>query len=314
NIVPSEPQKLSVNRVPSSALPRPSINGIANGGVLNLNNFSGNATLSVAPWPLAVAGQKVWVQLSRSGSAPLNVLTNYSLQAGEVSTGLVNKPVLRSWLDGLPNNSTITVTCKVAFDGSSVESAAITFPIASYSIISSLRIDQSQLNLNGIKVITNWPATGLDWPGNTATRTASGGVSNYSYASSNPNVAFVDANTGKVTGLRNGQATITVRDRNNVSRAYAVVVSNIFQLRINETQQSPQAQINWMRSIGGSIVSSWTLLQTRYTPPARSIPYGLCYFDASGRWYYFVQASNSGTPIYSINGLPNWPAWCITPF
>ena len=231
------------------------------------------------------------MQLTRAGSAPLNVLTNYSLLAGEVSTGLVNKAVLRTWLDGLPNNSTITVTCKVTFDGSSVESTAITFPTATYTVITSLRIDQSQMNLNGTRVLTNWPATGRDWAGNTQTRVASGGVGSYSYASSAPTIASVHLTTGKVTGNRNGTATITARDRNNISRSYTVVVSNIFQLQVNETHQSPTAAINWMNSIGGrplvignsgngSIISA---LSSIYNPPPRLREYGLCSFN--GDWY-----------------------------
>lgn len=319
-IVPSETQKLTVNRVPSSALPRPLINGVPTGGELNLNNFSTNATLSVAPWPLAATGQKVWVQLTRAGSAPLNVLTNYSLLAGEVSTGLVNKAVLRTWLDGLPNNSTITVTCKVTFDGSSVESTAITFPTATYTVITSLRIDQSQMNLNGTRVLTNWPATGRDWAGNTQTRVASGGVGSYSYASSAPTIASVHLTTGKVTGNRNGTATITARDRNNISRSYTVVVSNIFQLQVNETHQSPTAAINWMNSIGGrplvignsgngSIISA---LSSIYNPPPRLREYGLCSFN--GDWYNFITIGTG--PLYwvAVRGHYNMSAWCMTPY
>ncbi len=307
--VPSETQKLTVNRVPSSALPRPLINGVPTGGELNLNNFNTNATLSVAPWPLAATGQKVWVQLTRAGSAPLNVLTNYSLLAGEVSTGLVNKAVLRTWLDGLPNNSTITVTCKVTFDGSSVESTAITFPTATYRVITSLRIDQSQMVLNGYAVKINWPRTGQEFPGNTQTRVASGGVPGYTYASSNPTVASVNATTGLVIGNRNGSAVITATDRNGTSRQYAVAVSNVYELLANETLQTRQAQVSWMNSVGGTPFTIYRINQV-YNPPARSINYGMCYFNGPA-WYNYVRASSGPLQHWAAQGEHLWPAWCL---
>lgn len=307
--VPSEIQALTVNRVPSSALPRPLINGVPTGGELNLNNFSTNATLSVAPYPLAATGQKVWVQLTRAGSAPLNVLTNYSLLAGEVSTGLVNKAVLRTWLDGLPNNSTITVTCKVTFDGSSVESTAITFPTATYTVITSLRIDQSQMALNGYAVKINWPRTGQEFPGNTQTRVASGGVSGYTYASSNPTVASVNATTGLVIGNRNGSAVITATDRNGTSRQYAVAVSNVYEMLVNETAQTRQAQVNWMNSLRG-IPFSVFRINLVYNPPARRTSYGMCYFNGPA-WYNYIGAGTGPLFHYGAQGEHITPAWCL---
>ncbi|MDY7533686.1 Ig-like domain-containing protein [Pseudomonas sp. Bout1] len=307
--VPSEIQALTVNRVPSSALPRPLINGVPTGGQLNLNTFSTNATLSVAPHPLAATGQKFWVVLAMPGSAPLYVLTNYSLLAEEVSTGLVNKAVLRTWLDGLPNNSTIFVTCKVTFDGSSVESTAITFPTAMYTVITSLRIDQSQMALNGYAVKINWPRTGQEFPGNTQTRVASGGVPGYTYASSNPTVASVNATTGLVIGNRNGSAVITATDRNGTSRQYAVAVSNVYELLVNETAQIRQAQINWMNSVRG-IPFSIFRINSVYNPPTRRTAYGMCYVSVPD-WYNFIGAGSG--PLIHFGGRAEYilPAWCL---
>jgi hypothetical protein len=121
-------------------LPFPTINGIASGGRLDLDTFSGNALAAVAKWPLSATGQRVWMTCSSSGVAPLKVLEGYAINPTEAANGLVNKVVLRSWLQALPDNSQITVTCKVTFDGSANEAQAVNFPQATYTILPSALI------------------------------------------------------------------------------------------------------------------------------------------------------------------------------
>lgn len=97
-------------------LPFPTINGIPSGGTLDLSTFTGNALAAMKKWPLSATGQRVWMTCSSSGVTPLKVLDGYAITSTEAANGLVNKAVLRSWLEALPHNTAIDVTCKVEFD------------------------------------------------------------------------------------------------------------------------------------------------------------------------------------------------------
>jgi hypothetical protein len=106
-------------------------------------------------------------------------------------------------------------------------------PARTLTIASALTIDQSVMRLSGLMVRSHFAPNinGVDAIGNTEVRNASGGVKPYRFHTSNGLVASLD-NSGKVTGVGNGTAVITVTDQQNASVQFTVVVSNIYDVKI----------------------------------------------------------------------------------
>lgn len=97
-----------------------------------------------------------------------------------------------------------------------------------------LSIDTTLMVLDGVMVRSGYcpNLNGVDAIGNTKSREAAGGIAPYTYRSSNAAVATVDA-SGKVTGMGNGGATITITDQQAAQVSYSVKVSNIYSLLIH---------------------------------------------------------------------------------
>ncbi len=98
-----------------------------------------------------------------------------------------------------------------------------------------LTIDQQPMRLDGVMVrsYVSGALNGVDAIGNTEVRVASGGHPPYTYRSSS-NIATVDA-YGKVTGMSNGSATITVTDSQGAQVEYIVLITNVFGLWVYHT-------------------------------------------------------------------------------
>lgn len=113
---------------PDKQLPTPQVPQAVN-DVLDLMTFTGNPNVTVAPWPHIEVGQRVW--LSLIGETTAGVTYTIVLLAGtpisQVSTGL-NEVLPRSEVMKLGHSSKATLVCKVTFDKSSDEFAAVTFP------------------------------------------------------------------------------------------------------------------------------------------------------------------------------------------
>ncbi|PTT28319.1 Ig-like domain-containing protein, partial [Pseudomonas sp. HMWF021] len=188
----------------------------------------------------------------------------------------------------------------------------------------SFSIDTRQMELNGLAVKINWPTTGRDFIGNTEIRTPTGGVGTLSYTSSNTSVASVASN-GKVTGQRNGTATITVRDASQSAVSYNVRVSNIFRLEhsaaIGQPGMNADQAFNWLNAVAGSIPLTSALPAMYevygsflYWPgyPSDCI-YWMC--DASGcsgnsiLWFVFARGGLQCHP----NRYESKLAWCLRP-
>lgn len=136
--IPSAVQTVVVSPIPAASLAGPLINGKPNGSSVDLNDFTGNAKASLAKWPLSNIGQWVWITVSSAGVASLEVLGagGVAISATEAANGLVDKPVLRSWLEALTNNKLITVTAEVNFTGTPDRANAVEFSLTNYTIIS----------------------------------------------------------------------------------------------------------------------------------------------------------------------------------
>lgn len=101
------------------------------GGILDLATFTGDANVEVAPWWFILPGQTVWLRAigtkAAGGDHVITVYLGKVVSAEEVSAGLADL-LKRTELEQLRDGSELTVTCKVAADGSTHESAAVVFP------------------------------------------------------------------------------------------------------------------------------------------------------------------------------------------
>ncbi|RMP65412.1 hypothetical protein ALQ18_01010 [Pseudomonas marginalis pv. marginalis] len=133
----SDIQTLTVQTLRLADLPRALINGIANAGKLDVDNFQGTFALTLPKWPLSVERQLVTITARSHGVLPLQVLENYPINATEVTKGLVNTPFLKSWLLALPTNSAVELSCEVAYDGKADSLVNVQFPTTTYSVITA---------------------------------------------------------------------------------------------------------------------------------------------------------------------------------
>ncbi|MFG6203123.1 Ig-like domain-containing protein [Pseudomonas retamae] len=173
----------------------------------------------------------------------------------------------------------------------------------------ALSIDRTQMKLDGFSVkVPQWPKTGEDSIGNTAVRVPTGGVPPYDYASSDPLTAPVTA-AGKVTGLKQGVATIYVTDQEGETVNYLVAVTNVYRLQISaQTINFLEAEA-WRNSLGGRHTHDRIFLNDIlrvYSLPLR--PTNIWNCATYGRWGAYLYPSNSFGSTY---GLLNWTAWCL---
>ncbi|WP_095180721.1 hypothetical protein [Pseudomonas sp. Irchel 3F6] len=100
--------------------------------------------------------------------------------------------------------------------------------------IQPLSVDMTLMVLDGVMVRSGYcpHLNGVDAIGNTKIRVAIGGHPPYTYKSSSPAVAAVDA-SGKATGMGNGEANIIITDQQAGEVRYTVKVSNVYSLVVH---------------------------------------------------------------------------------
>jgi len=198
NVV-SPPFVVSVGTVNpgDSRLTPPSLDQ-AVGDSVDLKSFSGDALARIAPWPLIVPGQRVW--LSAHGRAlDGSDLDEVVFDGDVVTANMISegpfRPLSRSYLEGIANGSELRLEGKLAFKGEA-EAGAIRLPSRRYTIEGSrsfhletfeecalgfhgrLQSDYFR-TLHGTTVLQGKPGSGFEGKyveGNTTTR------SNYFYA------------------------------------------------------------------------------------------------------------------------------------
>ncbi|WP_146604228.1 hypothetical protein [Pseudomonas sp. 478] len=137
-----------------------------------------------------------------------------------------------------------------ALYGTGVSSAERTF-----TVVNRLIIDTTQMTLSGFSVKMPWPKRGADSIGNTQTRVPTRGVPPYRYSSSKIQVATVNS-SGKVTGERNGTASITVTDSAGATASYDVRTSNIWELIESPNKMSNSAAKQWVSQNGSPLITN----------------------------------------------------------
>ncbi|WP_322846945.1 Ig-like domain-containing protein [Pseudomonas sp. B33.4] len=114
---------------PENDLPRPQVPQ-ADKAILDLMEFAGDARVLVNIWPFIVKGQRTWVYVegeTSTGTYRIDVLKDHQISDQQVTGGL-DESLLRSELLKLRHSSPAVVKCKVIFDNSTEETAAIEFP------------------------------------------------------------------------------------------------------------------------------------------------------------------------------------------
>ncbi|WP_065927579.1 hypothetical protein [Pseudomonas sp. 8 R 14] len=122
---------VTVTPIPQADLPRPLINGVAHNGTLDIGAMSANPPLTIAPWPLQVAGKRVWLIFHCEG-AQTNPYKPWNGYANPSASG-INHYVVLNWLRSCPDGNEIRVEFKVGFDPNAYEAGAVSFPVTSYT-------------------------------------------------------------------------------------------------------------------------------------------------------------------------------------
>ncbi|VVE20319.1 hypothetical protein PMO31116_03072 [Pandoraea morbifera] len=134
--------ELTINNFLPGNLPLPTVVQ-QKGGVLNLMDFTGDATARVPAWPLMAAGQRVWWRVF--GTLSTGNSMTISLELGhEVTDEEAGKPLervlRRSDLEKLLDGSDLRIQVKVTFDGSASEADAVTFRERTLKLAHSLTL------------------------------------------------------------------------------------------------------------------------------------------------------------------------------
>jgi len=134
--VPSESLELSVSVLGQQHLPAPLVPQ-ASGATLDLSRFTGDASVTVEAWKLIARGQRYWITATgtlENGSAySFNVVRGAVIDDAQVRDG-VHAALLRRELEQLRNDSEITITIQVAFDGVNNQASAVAFPVRTYTV------------------------------------------------------------------------------------------------------------------------------------------------------------------------------------
>ncbi len=121
----SRPVRLETPNVLEATPPR------TQNAVLDLRTFTGNANSLMDPMWFLRAGQKCWLRAAGTGANGIpytfTVYAGRTISAAEETAGVAS-PVLRSELSKLRNSTPVTLTFKVAVDGTLNESSAVVCP------------------------------------------------------------------------------------------------------------------------------------------------------------------------------------------
>lgn len=289
---------------------------------LKVLELTTDARILAVKWPVFEPGQPIWVNCAgfdKNGD-PVSI----DVRSGEPNDSMdglsVEAPV--EWLKGLKDGTKVTTTVKVNLDGVVDAAKAVVLPLRTYTVkaLHPFTIETTLMEINGLNVNADFLAlTGTPAPGTTQTRVPTSGDGGYFYFSSATDVATVNSN-GLVSGLKNANATITVRENSSLREvSYTVKVQNVVRLVMTPTHTySISAAINWMNSIGGSPVSNEAInvLKVKYRPLVSSAGGWLCRTDGCGAGQYLSVVTNNPNAwsIACFTGNNSQAhGWCLLP-
>ena len=294
-------------------LPTPNIAG-ETGAVLEVRKLQEPVFINASKLPLQKGGEALWITLEGTcedgeDGAELKL----AIRDGEPNDSANGFAVEISLalLENLKNESNLKLTCLMTLDGSD-KSNAIALPTRGYTmnISAPLMIDQSLMTLDGVKLMQDYGWATKEVSGNVQVREASGGVPPYRYASSDDTTASVTSN-GRVEGLKNGTATLSVTDDAGTTLSYSVLVSNVYKVKADNRLMTVPDAVSWIMSQGGEPYNNFFIpstvkaipfnfidLQTVLLPVPDSIPNGFFRWfgrgqDTSGAYAVFNSESGA---------------------
>ncbi|MFJ2544856.1 hypothetical protein ACIOVF_00145 [Pseudomonas sp. NPDC087612] len=108
----------------------------ASGNVVDLANFTGDATVSLDPWRSISTVQRVWLRCRGPNNWLVTLANGVLVQPSELQTGII-RSLPRNRLLELADNASLTVEATVTLDGSSNENTGTVFPTRTYTFRSS---------------------------------------------------------------------------------------------------------------------------------------------------------------------------------
>lgn len=302
-------------------LPTPNIAGNTS-KELDVRGLTADARILAEKCSVLEPGQPIWVTCTGIDKNGNPVSKNVKSGEPNNSADGLSEEAPVEWLQGLKHGTEQTTTVKVNFNGIVNVATAVTLPLRTYTVkaLHPFTIDTALMELNGLNVNADFLAlTGTPAPGTTQTRVPTSGDGGYSYFSSSTDVATVN-NNGLVSGLKNGNATITVRENSSLREvSFPVRVQNVVRLVMTPTHTySISAAINWMNSIGGSPVSNAAIevLKVKYRPLVSSAGGWLCRNDGCGAGQYLSVVTNNPNAwsIACFTGNNSQAhGWCLLP-
>jgi hypothetical protein len=276
-IARSGPLVLNVKRIAEgdARFPTPVIAGQTR-QELDVTKLVATDTLSIAPWPLQQWGHFVWLRYDGFNNIGTPVFFDDLKGVPHNEMQGLSRQIPLEWLKTLGNGKELSISFKTTLSGHFDEGAVVTFPVRRYLVkvvpaISDLIIDTSALHLSGRNIMWRLGGvtlTGNDPSGTSAQRQVSGGEPPYNYRSSNPAIASVDKQTGKIRSTGNGNAVIEVFDESGQSKSFSVYTSNV----VEAARNPPNSNLNfdqaiaWILSNGTPFtVADLPILQIKYT-------------------------------------------------
>lgn len=217
----SEPVTVKLQLTTITPLPAPTVKE-ATGGTLDPANASSGATVVIDAAANLKTGDQVIVQWQGPKGSDSKEKTLTAAEAGKALEVLFAAVLVTA-----NAGQTVSVSYVVNRSNGLVQ-ASDTLALQVLAASQELVLDTSPVELAGkVYLLVSYPDLLPNFPADTTVqRQASGGQTPYSYASSDPLVAKVDAN-GLVSVRGKGATTITVTDALGASKSYPVSVTGV---------------------------------------------------------------------------------------
>jgi hypothetical protein len=151
---------------------------------------------------------------------------------------------------------TVALGTRRLYAKSLYHSGSIYSGVRNLTIIPSLQIDPSRMELDGVQLYLApapytppFERTAFRHPNTSQTRVPTGGTPPYEYTTSNLQVATVDLKTGLVVSTGNGTAQITVTDTAGANVSFPVRCQRVYEV-VTGPPKSFNQGIEWLGTIG----------------------------------------------------------------
>ncbi|WP_024674236.1 Ig-like domain-containing protein [Pseudomonas syringae] len=220
-VATSEKLAITISETAALLLPAPTVKE-ATGGTLDPANASSGATVVIDAAANLKTGDQVIVQWQGPKGSDTKEKTLTAAEAGKALEVLFAAVLVTA-----NAGQTVSVSYVVNRSNGLVQ-ASDTLALQVLAASQELVLDTSPVELAGkVYLLVSYPDLLPNFPADTTVqRQASGGQTPYSYASSDPLVAKVDAN-GLVSVRGKGATTITVTDALGASKSYPVSVTGV---------------------------------------------------------------------------------------